>query len=73
MTVTMAESLLSVVGVYLALGAVFGVAFVSRVQRIDPAARGMPLSARLLVLPGAAVLWPMLAWNWLRGRAPPRA
>jgi hypothetical protein len=73
MTVTMAETLLLAMGAYLAAGGVFAVAFVCAVQRVDPAARGMPLSARLLILPGAAALWPKLAWGWLRKRPRPPA
>jgi hypothetical protein len=73
MTVTLAEILLMLVGAYLTLGGVLGVAFVWAVQRFDPAALGMPLTARLLILPGAAALWPMLAWTWLRTRSEPLA
>jgi hypothetical protein len=61
-------------GVYLALGAAFAVAFaIAGVQRIDPAARGAGWGFRLIILPGAAALWPLLLRRWLSGdTAPPR-
>ena len=59
-------------GAYLALGLVFAIVFVTRgVQRIDPAADGAPVGFRLLILPGCAALWPLLAWRWLRGKNRP--
>jgi hypothetical protein len=48
-------------GTYAALGAVFAVWFVvAAIGRIDPAARGAGIGFRLIVLPGAAALWPLL-------------
>ncbi len=64
--------ILSMVGCYLAIGAVFALAFVTvGVQRIDRAAAGSPWSFRLLILPGAAALWPVLLVRWVRGLPPP--
>jgi hypothetical protein len=40
--------------------------------RIDKGARGMAIQARLIILPGVALLWPLMAWKWLRGAEPPR-
>lgn len=55
------------IGVYLAIGAVFALAFAWRgAAAIDPLARGAGLGFRLLVLPGAAALWPMLLGRWVR-------
>ena len=54
-------------GAYAAGGMLFAVAFAWRgAQRIDPAAQGAPWSFRLLIIPGAAALWPMLALRWWR-------
>jgi len=54
--------------VYAALGAVFGLTFVTAgVQRIDPNAKGSGLIFRLLILPGAAAFWPLLLRRWVRG------
>lgn len=57
---------------YLAAGLLFAVAFVARgVERIDPAAHGMPWRARLLIVPGVAALWPLMLAKWLARRGPP--
>jgi hypothetical protein len=57
-----------VLGSYAAAGAVFAVAFAALgVTRLDPSARGASLGFRLLILPGATALWPLLLRRWLRG------
>ena len=61
-------------GAYVAVGVCFAVAFAAKgVQALDTAARGMPITVRLLILPGAAALWPLLAWKWQRRLSPPVA
>lgn len=68
----MAEWTLLVLAAYLAAGLAFGLAFVWRgAAAVDPAARGMPLRVRFLILPGAAALWPWLLMRWLRRQQPP--
>ena len=59
--------------IYGALGLVFALCFVTLgVGRIDPSAKGAGVGFRLMILPGAAALWPLLASRWLRrGQAPP--
>ena len=70
----LADGLLVVLGAYLAIGAGFAVAFAAwGAPAIDPAGKGMPVSARLLVLPGATALWPLLLVKWLRRQLPPLA
>ena len=55
------QVILGIAGLYVAAGLVFAAAFVtSGARRIDPAARGAPVSLRLLIIPGAAALWPVL-------------
>ena len=69
-----ADGLLMLLGAYLALGACFAVAFAAwGAHAIDPAGKGMPVSARLMVLPGATALWPLLLVKWLRRQPPPLA
>jgi hypothetical protein len=52
-------ALYAVIGVVTALGfAVFGV------TRVQPAP--MTLGARILILPGAAALWPYVLARWIR-------
>ena len=58
--------------VYALIGVAFAVVFVWRgAGRVDPAAASSPLGFKLLVLPGVAAVWPLLAWRWSRGAAPP--
>ncbi len=72
MSVETAEVIAGMLAGYLVLGLAFAVAFVARgVAAIDPDARGMPWSARLLIVPGAAVLWPLMLWKWFRQKSPP--
>ncbi len=61
--------ILTILGYYLILGGLFGAAFFIRGHAaIAPEARGAPMSVRLLWTPAAVVLWPLLAWKWLRRR-----
>ena len=72
MSIETAEAIAGGLAGYLVLGLAFAVVFVLRgVATIDPAARGMPLAARLLIVPGAAVLWPLLLWKWFTQTSPP--
>lgn len=51
---------------YLAIGVCFAVVFVIRgVRAIDPVAATSPLSFRVILLPGAAALWPLLVHLWI--------
>ena len=62
-----AEWILTVVGIYAGAGVLFGIAFGLRgAQRIDPGAKGAHPLFRLFILPGAAVLWPLLLGRWIR-------
>ncbi len=55
------------IGVYLAVGVVFAAAFVAAgVGRVSPAARGSGWGFRLLIIPGTAIFWPLLAARWAR-------
>jgi len=59
---------------YLALGAVFAPLFVAfGIHRVDATARASSWGFRLLVLPGAVALWPLLATRWARGGGEPPA
>jgi hypothetical protein len=62
-----AELVLAGLSVYLLAGLMFGLPFVLRgAGRVDAAARGASLGFRLLILPGTAVLWPLLLAKWFR-------
>lgn len=50
---------------YAGTGAVFACLFVWRgVARIDSVARDATIGFRLLIIPGAAALWPLLLLRW---------
>jgi hypothetical protein len=57
-----AEQLWLVVGVYLGIGVLFGLVFVSHsLTRFDAdAAEAAPIQFRLIILPGVIALWPVL-------------
>ncbi len=71
-SLTLAQWLVRLAGIYLAAGLVFALLFAYRwVGRLDPVARHATGGFRLLVVPGAAALWPLLAWRVIRGGGPP--
>lgn len=59
------------VRIWLAVGLVFGLAFAfgGGIARVDPAARDAGVPVRLMLLPGLAVLWPVMALRWVRARS----
>ena len=61
--------LVRLAGLYLAVGVLFALPFAARwVNRLDPvAAQGTP-GFRMLLLPGAILLWPLLARRLWRTR-----
>jgi len=72
MSIELANMIVAGLGIYLAIGAVFALGFVFfGAGKIDPAAKTMPIRARLLILPGAMGLWPVMAMKWLRQKEPP--
>jgi hypothetical protein len=61
------ELVLLVVAGYALAGVVFALCFVTvGVTRLDPASRGTSWTFRVLILPGSAALWPLLAVKWAR-------
>ena len=59
--------LLELLALYAAIGAVTALAFaVFGVTRVQPAA--VSLGARILILPGAALLWPYVLARWIKAR-----
>jgi len=54
---------------YGAAGLVFASVFVTiGIGRVDSVAKNAPLGFRLIVLPGCALLWPLLLRRWMRAR-----
>ncbi len=67
-----AEVVVLLCAVYIACGLAFAPFFVWRgVGRLDPGAKSAGPGFRLVILPGAAALWPVLLRRWLTGRQPP--
>jgi hypothetical protein len=65
----MATILLGIFSGYVAVGAVFAIAFVVfGVTKVQPAP--VTSGARLLLLPGAVALWPLLLPRWLKAANP---
>ena len=72
MPLAIAEAFLTLLGIYAAIGLVFAIAFVTfGAGKVDPAARTMPVRVRLLIIPGALLLWPVMAFRWATKTAPP--
>jgi hypothetical protein len=61
--------LLVLAGIYGVGGSVFALAFVVRgAAALDDAARGASFGFRVVIFPGAVVLWPLLLARWFRRR-----
>jgi hypothetical protein len=64
----MVELLVRLFLLYWAIGGMFAVAFVTAgIHRIDAQARGAGVAFRMVMLPGAAVFWPLLLRLWIKG------
>ena len=63
----MLNTFISVGYVYLSIGAVFSVAFVlAGMRRVDAVSQEAGLGFKLLTLPGAALLWPIMLMKWAK-------
>jgi len=61
--------LLYTIGLYLAIGLVTAVAFVSvGLPHVLPHGMTASLGARLLFIPGATALWPYVLTRWIKAR-----
>ncbi len=67
----MIELFLAALGIYLLVGCVFAIPFVLvGAKRIDPTAHSGTWGFRLIIIPGVALLWPLLLLRWIRGNHP---
>jgi len=72
MSETLANALVTGLGIYAILGLLVTLAYLfGGAGRIDPAAKTMPLRARLLILPGVLGLWPLMLTKLLNQKQPP--
>lgn len=61
------DQVLLVAGVYVVVGVVVGGLFAFKgVGRVDETAKGAGLGFRLMIWPGAAALWWLVAMRWSR-------
>jgi len=66
--VSITTVLLSIVGIYLALGFLFALYFAFRgANKIDPGAASGSWGFRLLIIPGTCLFWPLLLSYLMRG------
>jgi hypothetical protein len=64
-----ATLLLAALALYVAAGVITGAAFVAvGVTAVQPAP--VTLGARILLLPGAVALWPLILSRWFKARSP---
>ena len=69
---TLATAIVTTSTAYLAIGIVLAPVIAFRgVRRIDAAARDGTRGFRFLIMPGIAILWPLLLIRVLRGGPPP--
>ncbi len=67
-----AQWIVNLAMIYAAIGFLFALVFAFRgARRIDPSAEGSPVFFSLLIIPGAAALWPLLLKRWLSGASHP--
>lgn len=68
MSVEAAQEIWKAVAIYLAAGALFALVFVIvGAQRLDRSAKDAALPFRLVLAPGATLLWPLLLLMWIAG------
>jgi isoprenylcysteine carboxyl methyltransferase (ICMT) family protein YpbQ len=59
-------------GIYFGCGLLFAIVFaLFGVRRVDAHAAGSTWGFRLLIVPGAAAVWPLLLYRWGRGAGHP--
>lgn len=67
-----AEILVYALGIYALIGVAFGVYFgFAGARALDEAARGSGIGFRLIIIPAAAALWPLLAFRVWSGKRMP--
>ena len=67
-----ANTLVTMVDWYLRIGLGVGAVFAAIVGRVEPTARGGSLLFRLAIVPGAALLWPLVIFRSVRALLLPR-
>ena len=74
MPLPIAATVVTILEIHLGLGVAFALVIaVAGPQHLDPRAAHGTWGFRLLILPGTALLWPVLLRSWLRRRRAARA
>ena len=61
------EILVNIAAVYLLIGLIFAIIFVLRgAVKIDPNVQGTSFLFRLMLIPGATLLWPVMLKKWIK-------
>ena len=64
------ETILMLVSAYLLLGLLFAIAFVIKgVTVVDEGAQGCSAGFRIIIIPGAMLLWPVLLKKWIHAKS----
>jgi hypothetical protein len=72
MSLELAQIVALVMESYAVAGVMFACVFLPRAAlRVDPHLKGASPLVRLLILPGVAALWPLVAWRWGSGAPAP--
>lgn len=71
MSIVLAAWIAALAAGYLGIGVLFAIPFAFRwAGRVDPSAREGSWGFRVLIIPGAALLWPVLLTRLARSRSP---
>ncbi len=72
MPVMLADILVLIAAMYLSIGLLFAIPFAFfGAGKIDPTAREATPGFKMIIIPGAMALWPLLAFRWLKGISEP--
>jgi hypothetical protein len=62
--------ILVLAAIYLVIGLLFAIAFVIKgVTAVDEGAHGSSAGFRIIILPGVALLWPVLLKKWINAKS----
>ena len=61
------EVILLIVAVYLLLGILFVIPFLTKgLTKVDEGARGGTIGFKIIIIPGVIVFWPLLLRRWIK-------
>ncbi|NNU17018.1 hypothetical protein HK107_11870 [Parvularcula sp. ZS-1/3] len=72
MSTDLAAQIWGVIGIYLGVGLLFALLYVSLiVGRIDPDAAKAKVWVKIILIPGVMLLWPMMLYRTIFWKGPP--